>query len=302
MKTGRLFWGVFLTTLGLLFLGVKFDLIRIEWDFVWNLWPLIFIFWGLLVIIKHPIIKPVISSLFGVFVALFIFGSISSLFFGFSYEFDNDTTFTNYTDTVVADMDKDVKYGQLSFSSGAGAFSISGETEKLAEGHSRGWFSNYDLDTSIDSDRAYVDVHLHERHFNFFGKKIKNRFNLALNPNVIWDVELNFGAANGKFDLSPYKVNDVRLHTGAASVEVKLGDRSDSTDFHVEMGASSLEIQLPKNVGCKVSGDTFLVSHTMPGFSKKNNNTYYSSNYDSTTKRVNVFIESGVSSISVKYY
>lgn len=302
MKTGRLFWGVLLTTLGLLFLSVKFNVIRTDWDFVWNLWPLIFIFWGMLVLIKQPIAKPIISSLFGVFVALFLFGTISSLFFGFGFEFDDDSNHSSYTETISQDMDKNIKYGQLTFSSGAGAFSINGETDKLIEGHSRGWFSDYDLNTNIEDDRAYVDVHLHERDVKFFGRKIRNRIDLALNPDVIWDVELNFGAAHGKFDLSNYKVSNVKVGTGAATVQLKLGDKSDTTEVHIEMGAATFVLSVPKTVGCEVHGDTFLVSKHLPGFTKRNDNTYYSENYSSSAKKAVVYINSGVSSFSINYY
>jgi hypothetical protein len=302
MKTGRLFWGVLLTTLGVLILSVKFHIISTDWSFVWNLWPLIFIFWGLLVLLKQPIVKPVISSLFGIFVALFIFGAVSSIFFGFDFEFDNDRNYSSYNEAFVEDMDSSLTSGQLTFSSGAGAFSINGQTDKLIEGHSRGWFSNYDFNTNIDDHIAYVDVHLHEKNFKFFGNKIRNRLDMQLNPNIPWDIDFNFGAAQGRFDLSSLNVSNVKLSTGAATVEVKLGDKADETDFHVEMGASSLTIMLPQNVGCKLVGDTFLVSKKIPGFTKRGDDTYYSSNYDSTKKKVNVYVNSGVSSFSIKYY
>lgn len=302
MKTGKLFWGVLLTSLGLLFLSVKFDLILIDWSFVWNLWPLIFIFWGLLVIVKQPIIKPIISSLFGVFVALFIFGSINSLFMEFDFEFDKDTNYSTYTDSFMEDMDDSIKYGRLEFSSGAGAFSIDGVTDKLIEGHSRGWFSNYDVYTNYEDNTAYVDVHLHEKNFKFFGKKIRNRINMELNQNIIWDMELNFGAAHGKFDLTPFNVRDIKIGTGAATVDLKLGDKSDETELRAEMGVATLNILLPKTVGCKLIGDTFMVSRDTPGFTKKSNDTYYSDNYDETKKKINVYISSGVSSFSIKYY
>ena len=302
MKTGKLFWGVFLTSLGLLFISTKFDLICLDWSFVWNLWPLIFVFWGLLVMFKQPIVKPIISSLFGLFVALFIFGAINSLFMEFDFEFDKDTNYSTYTDSFMEDMDDSVTHARLTFSSGAGAFSIDGVTDKLIEGHSRGWFSNYDVYTNIEDNTAYVDVHLHEKNFKFFGKKIKNRINMELNPKLIWDMELNFGAAHGKFDLTPFNVRDIRIGTGAATVEVKLGDKADVTDLTAEMGVASLEILLPRSVGCKLTGDTFMVSRNTPGFTKKGNDTYYSNNYSETTKKVNVYINSGVSSFSIKYY
>lgn len=302
MKTGKLFWGVLLTALGLLFLSAKFDLICLDWSFIWNLWPLIFIFWGLLVIIKQPIIKPIISSLFGLFIALFIFGSINSLFMQFDFEFDKDSDYSTYTDNFSEDMDSSLKNAHLTFSSGAGAFSIDGITDKLIEGHSKGWFSNYDISTNTEDTTVYIDVNLHERNFKFFNKRIKNRINMELNPKLIWDIDLNFGAAHGKFDFTPFNVRDINIGTGAATVDVKLGDISDNTDFHIEMGVATLNILLPKTVGCKLVGETFMVSKDTPGFTKKGNDTYYSENFGETTKRVNVYINSGVSSFSIKYY
>ncbi len=302
MRTGRLFWGVFLATIGLLILAAKFNYINADWSFVWNLWPLVFIFWGLLVLIKHPIIKPVISALFGVFIALFIFGSVNSLFWGFGFEFDDDYVNPSYTETLEEDMNKDITRGELNFSSGAGAFSINGETDKLIKGYSRGWFSNYDLNTNVEGNTAYVDVHLHERNIQFFGKKIRNRFNMELNPNIAWDMDLNFGAANAKFDLSPYKIENLKLSTGAATVQVKLGDKADTTEFRIEMGVANLEVLVPKTVGCRIYGDSFLVSRSLSDFTKKGDGHYYSSNYDSTAKKVNIYLSSGVSSFTVKYY
>ena len=301
MKTGKLFWGVLFTTVGLLFLSAKFHIISADWSFIWNLWPLFFIFWGLLVLFKDPIIKPIIAGVFGVFVGLYIFSAINCLFFGFDFDFDKNRDYSTYDNTFIQEFDKDIKEAHLKFSSGAGAFSIDGVTDKLVEGYSKGWFSDYAVNTSIDDNIADVDVHLHGRNFRIFGEHFNNRINMKLNPTIPWDIDFEFGAAQGKFDLTPFNVKNVEIGTGASSVEIKLGDKSDDTDVHVNMGASSLTILLPKNVGCQYSGDSFLVGKNTPGFSKRNG-IYYSSNYDSTTKRVNVYLSSGVSSVSIKYY
>ena len=76
MKSGQLFWGFFLLTLGALFLLTKYDILYTSFDFVYNIWPFIFVFWGALVIFKNSLVRPVISAVFGVFLAMLLFGFI----------------------------------------------------------------------------------------------------------------------------------------------------------------------------------------------------------------------------------
>ena len=69
MKSGQLFWGFLLLCVGALFLLVRYDVIINDFGFVWDLWPLVFILWGAMIIFKKGIARSVLSSVFGLFFA-----------------------------------------------------------------------------------------------------------------------------------------------------------------------------------------------------------------------------------------
>ncbi len=298
MKTGKLFWGFFLLTMGFLFLLTRYDVIQSSFGFVWDIWPLLFVFWGAVVIFKDSIARPVISALFGIFVALLLFGMIDNGFWSFDFN-DRDNS---YTESYNEDYSPDIKTAELEINSGAGTFIIKNTTDKLVDGKGKGSFGEYDFESWKDDSHATVRFNLHKKNVNFFRGRLKNQLEISLNQNPVWDIEFNIGASKSNFDLSEYKIKNVSLHTGATSSKIKLGDRYDSTNVFVEMGAASITIQIPKTSACSINGDMALVSRDFPGFSKKDSGYYETENYNSSSKKVFIRINGGVSSVRVERY
>src|SRR3989339_32079 len=58
----------------------------------------------------------------------------------------------------------------------------------------------------------------------------------------ITDTTSSLFAATTKFDLRPFKVDDVDIDIGAASLKIYLGDLNDTTNIEIDAGASSIEI------------------------------------------------------------
>jgi len=117
-----------------------------------------------------------------------------------------------------------------------------------------------------------------------------------------WDLNFNIGASKSNFDLSNYKVKNLELHTGATSTRIKLGDRNDSTDVTVEMGAASLILEIPKTTGCSVSGDMVMMSKDFPGLSKKDSGLYERIISINPGRKFFVRVNGGVSSIRLIRY
>jgi hypothetical protein len=301
MKSGQLFWGLFLFSLGSLFLLTKYDIIYSDFEFIWNLWPLIFILWGALVIFKGSLIKPIISALFGIFLAVMLFGLVANVFSGFNFQFsssDHDYFSQNYSE----DYSESIKYAELELNSGAGTFEIEKLTDKLVEGNAYGSFAEYDFLSDTEGEKAYVEFSLNKKHFNLFEGRIKNHLEIALNEKPLWDLKLNFGAAKARFDLSSYKVRNVDLNTGAANVRLKLGDRSDTTSVDVEMGAANLKVEIPENSGCQITGEMVLMSRSLPGFKKIDKEYYETDGFENAAKKIFIRVEGGVSSLKVIKY
>jgi len=299
MKSGQMFWGFFLLCLGALFLLTKYDIIISSFDFVYNIWPLIFVFWGALVIFKQTYVRPFLSALFGIFLALLLFGFIYNLFSEFDFSV-NDRG--NYTQSFNEDYTKSIKYANLELDSGVGTFVINNKTDKLIEGKSKGNFSEYDFNVSKSDSSADVHFNLYKEHGNVFFGKLKNYLELNLNENPIWDITFNIGASKSNFDLSNYKVKNLELHTGATSTKIKLGSKYDQTNVSIDMGAASLTLEVPLNVGCEIQTDMALASKNIKGFQSKGSGHYITDNFEGSEKRILIDVKGGFSSLSVRRY
>ena len=165
MKSGQMFWGFFLITLGALFLFTKYDILQSSFDFVWNIWPLLFVFWGAAVMFKRTMVRPVISALFGIFLALLIFGIIYNTFCEFDFHVWDKGTFT---ESYNEDYNSSIKTASIELNSGAGTFMINGATDKLVEGKAFGSLAEYDFRTYKEDSTAEVTFNLDKRHGSFF--------------------------------------------------------------------------------------------------------------------------------------
>ncbi len=299
MKSGQLFWGFFLLTFGSLFLLVKYDVIVSSFDFIWDLWPLIFVFWGALVIFKQTMGRPIINGVFGVFLAILVFGLFNNLFGGFNIEFDENDGFS---ESYNQKYDPAIKVANLQIDAGAGFFTIKDTTSNLVDAKAKGILGEYDFSSEQTDSIANIDFHMHTRNFNFFRNKIRNHLNIRLNPNVAWDFDINLGASKSKFDLSQFDVRYLSLETGATSTKIKFGDKSEETKVDIKMGAASLTLEIPKNVGAEINSDMALIAKDFDGFSKKSDGYYATDNFESAKKKIRINVEGGVSTFNIYRY
>ncbi len=299
MRSGQLFWGFFFLTIGGLYFLTKYDVIVSDFSFVWDIWPLIFILWGLAVITKHSIGRPVVSALFGIFIGLMAFGLFYN-FFGTLNIHNKNHRFVS--ERYSQEFDRNIKVAALELNTGAGMVSINGTTDKLIEGYSRGALGEYDMFYTKDDSSAKVKMNLHKRSLNFFRSGLKNYLGLRLNPQPDWDIELNMGAAKAELDLSDYKLRDLQINTGASNLRIKLGDKTERLVVDVEMGAASLTLEVPQNTGCEIHTDMALASKSIQGFTSKGKGHYITDNFDESSKRILINVKGGVSSITVNRY
>lgn len=300
MKSGQLFWGFFLLCIGALFLSVKYDVITNDFGFIWDVWPLIFILWGAMVIFKNEYVRPILSALLGVFLGLILFGIVYNLF-AFS-DWSPNIEFESSHEVYNETMNPEIKYANFDFQSGAGIFVIKDKTSNLIDGESYGNLADYDFTVDQTDSNAYINFDYAKKHVKFFNGRIKNKVELSLNENPVWDFDFDFGAAKAKFDLSQYKVKDIQINTGAANVWMKLGNKYDNTNVDIQMGAASIDIEVPQSSGCRLYGDMVFVSKNIKGFDKKESGYYETSNYENAKDKIEIKVDGGVSSLKVERY
>jgi len=304
MKAKQLFWGFLFITVGVLFLAEKYFSIIIDWEFIWDLWPLIIVFAGLSIIFKNTFIKPFLNILFGIFAAILVFGFFSDTFDGISSSKERNIFSNNNSDkkTYSIDYDSSVTLANLSFNAGVGSFKIENTSNELVKGLARGRVGNYNFENSIKDSTAWITIDMEDIKGKHFFGKVKNKLSLSLNENPSWSLELNLGAAKTFLDLRPFKINNLVVNTGVSNTKIKLGDKTKTTYVNIEMGAASLTVYVPKTSACKVTGDMVLMKKKLDGFNKKDSNYYITDNYETSPNKIIIDIDGGVSSFKVRRY
>lgn len=315
MNKNNWFWGFLLILIGGLFLLDNLDVIRLNWILLLELWPILLVYLGL---------KMIFSSSKGVLVPIILvilFGISISAFLGMRNKINTwhdrlDLRFNDDYDYEEHSFDSDNKLNELNFSEpfepdfenlklnlelGAGKFEIADKSSKLIDIQINTHFNGYEFFApSIKKPEISLrsSGNFHFENQNDF----KNNVQIQLHPKPIWSIDAEVGLAKVDFDLSEYKIEKFVLSSGAAQTKLKFGDKSPKLDVKVETGIASLEIKVPKSVACQIVAETALASSDFKGFQKVDENTYQSSNFESSTKKIFIELEAGISKIEVKRY
>ena len=92
------------------------------------------------------------------------------------------------------------------------------------------------------------------------------------------------------------------METGATNTKIKLGDKSDQMNVSIHMGAASITLEIPKNVGCEIQSDMALVAKHFDNFDKQGDGHYMTENYETSKKKIFINVEGGVSTLNVYRY
>ncbi len=305
MSYRKIFWGVLLVLIGVLFILKNTGVLFFNWHTIWNLWPVILILWGISLIPVKDWIKAVLSiaTVIITFCVVQKYGNNDNWNWHFNYNDDKDNTEMNnnepITQNLSEDMDSLVKYATLNLNIGVGDFRIKDTTDKLIILDRTGSQGRYSMTSEdVDSTRR-IKLSLDKAEFR---GEVKNNVEMKLNAYPIWDIELNVGAAQVNFDLSLFKTRKVNIQGGASDVEVKLGSLYPESNVDIEAGAASITVKIPKEAGCEITTNTFLASKNFNGFNKVDSHHYQTSGFVTAAKKIHINMQAGMASIDVIRY
>ncbi len=297
-KSSHLFWGFMFLTVGVFYL-----LDKLNWDFLyldlsWDIWPVLLILIGISLITTGKIIKPVVSSLLGILIGIIIFG----MFNGFLHEDDSDWYENSSSRDIQIDYSQNIKYANLTINGGVGKIDLAESEKFLVSGNIEGMINNYSIDNHTEDSTAWINIKTGIHKFKLFKKRRKNEMNLYLSKFPVWNCEFNMGATKADLDFSHLKVKNIVIKTGAAKINMKLGDTVDRCYVNAKMGAAKFELSFPETVGCKVISNTFIVKKKLPGFTETSDNVYVTDNYEASAKKIIVDLSAGVSEFRINRY
>jgi hypothetical protein len=263
MHRDNLFWGLILIFIGSLFLADNLGYISFSWGYVW----------------------PALLILFGFFILL---GRSSGQVADAKH--------------VTIPLDG-ASEAQIRLEHGAGRIKVTGgaESGNLISGD----FTNLDLSTNPSG--ITLKVHLRTTlfgrpHFmfpwNWSDRGIE--WNFALNENVPISIDLDSGASEIDLDLRNVKLKYLDLDTGASSTKLFLPEKAGFSKVDLASGAASHEITIPEGVAADIHVESGLSDISINESRFPLNGKHYTSpDYASAANRVELNIETGVSSVKV---
>jgi hypothetical protein len=330
MKNDKLIPGVILVLIGAAILLANYGYLHFHWWNIFRLWPIFLVIGGINLLFAHN--KSPWATILKISVVVFGFGLVLFGNFGDRYSFwpgnhfswnhhnNNDDNDDNNMDDNDDDDNSDkgdvkaavngafnepynanIKVARLNVSGGATSYYLSGTTDQLFSAASRD-VNRYTFSTSKDEDSVYVvNFHMKDRNGVNFDSD-KSRADFSLNTNPIWEIHADAGAAKLDFDLSKFKVKELKLNGAAGSFSIKLGDPLAETNVEISNVASDVNINIPQSAACSIETDSGLSDNHFEGFNKNDDDNYETAGYATAKNKIHIHIKGLVSGFKVNRY
>lgn len=303
MNFGRLFLGLLVILFGVLFFLRNSGLVNVDFALNWGVvWPILIIFLGLSLLSARGVWSVVLGIVVTLLVLALVLGDTfhvtttkeSRTFnWGFSTEKDAQSQ-----DIKVA-KESGANSAAVNVKMGAGTLNVAGGSSDLVSGTLRSSFMDLKTESKLTDSKQTVTL-TGQGTSRVFGRQL-NTMDLKLNNDLPLSTTIDTGAIDMNLDMSDIKLENLDLNTGASSLDLKLGDKVDTSNVSIDAGASSVSISLPKTVGVRLTVSSGLSSRSLDDFKKVSEKSYESNNYDSVTKKIDITLSLGASSLDVNW-
>lgn len=300
MKYKNLFWGIVLILLGVMYLLKKLDIIWFSWRDIVSLWPLLLVLWGISLLPMKSLAKLIVSLLAIAAMVILIYFNPGKWNSGWIWIGEVFHTESNGASQSIH-HDELAEFATLELKAAAGTYTISETTDKLLDFTHKGDSGTYYKHTSSKDNYQHIRIGPEGKN-NQFQLYRSHEVDIKLNPETVWELDIDAGAAEVYLDLSSFVVNEISINGGAAAIELILGSKSDSVNVIIETGVSTLLVKVPEDFACEISTDIFLSSNELPGFDKVSSSTYVSPNFATAERNIYISFESAISSFKVIRY
>ncbi len=310
MKFRNIFWGIILILIGVLFILQNLNVIDFEWVRLWRLWPVLLVLWGVSILPANNWIK---SGLLVIVLAGTVFFMLDQTIdwradrnyfnkhdYNLDFDFDDDRTTINQDFDIPYEDSLSMAY--LDFDAAAGSFYLNDTTDHLLSFTKRGSGGKYTYAVKRSENKANIYIEREDGDIRLNSDNKSTKIKLALNTEPVWDVNLDVGAAKLDFDLSQFKLKKLDLDGGAASFEIKLGDKYPKSYVNIDAGASEIILKVPTSSGCDLNLSTVLSGRTITGFEKIDHGHYRTENFDSAQNKIYITVDAAVSSYTITRY
>ncbi|GAB2694403.1 hypothetical protein GCM10027037_17390 [Mucilaginibacter koreensis] len=320
MNRNRLVPGLILVFIGLAFLLNRLGVLHFHWQNFMYLWPLFLVIGGVNLLLSHN--RAPWATAVRVVVAVFCLGLIFFGDFGNRYERggwfrynyhndddsddndnDNDTRrgIKGSTNTYSQPWEPKVKVASLSIQGAATSYTLNDTTSELMSAQTHEYNGRYVFNQRLTDSTAVINLHMKGKNWNF-GSDNSNSAAVKLNSRPLWDIDIKGGADELKFDLSKFKIRNLKLSGGATDYTIKMGMPLAETHVNISTGVSDINISVPTGAACQVITSSGLSDTNINGFNKVGNNRYETANFSSAPNKMYIHFSGGISDFNVNRY
>jgi len=286
-------FGLLLVAVGVLLLLQTLGLVPwAVWLDVWRLWPVLLIIAGVSILFGERA-----RWLAALLVVVLLIGSAAFAVYQSSL-FGKQEAASRIDEPLDS-----AKYLTAKLDFGAGSIRLSAlstDSPSLVEGAFSGSGEGVRSTFTRNGDRASLDLARLSPRWFFIGSA-KEEWALALSPIVEIDLTINAGASDIEADLSGLNVTNLRLNAGASDVSLVLPGVAERSYARLDMGASHIDVRVPEGVAARISTQTGVSSIDVDEARFPKMGDYYQSpDYRSASKRVELDIRGGVTSVTVR--
>ncbi|MBZ0243961.1 MAG: DUF5668 domain-containing protein [Bacteroidales bacterium] len=306
MKHQNVFWGILLITLGTLFLFDRLDIFEFEWRLLGRLWPLLIILWGVSILPVKAFFKVTLAVLVGG-LGVYMYAQKAdgrpgrTTTYDYSYDSDEEIRDSIVSQTFSYAYTDEIQKAVLELEAAAGVYRLDGTIGDLIRAEKRGSKLAYNFRVEELDGESRVVISHRDATVNFRNNKT-TRFDIMLNTNPQWSFDLDVGAAELNFDLSPFQVAEIDLDGGAAAIDIRLGEQELPTHIKIDAAASAIVIRIPATAACRIVSSTVLSSKSFKDFEKLENGNYETPAFAAGSQQIFIDIDAAVSSFEVKRY
>ena len=321
MENRNIFWGVLLVAIGSLFILDNMDILNFSFRALVDLWPLLLVGWGISIIPMKSIYKTIAGLAIAVFALVYAstndkdFWWENNNFHGFkhgnmnfnasnndndgeNYDYEEETYYSFQFDE---DMDAAITEAKLEMDVAAGKFRIDEPVnDHIIDFNAYSNIGPYKSNMVTNGNRAEIFINMEDAIIK--NGTNRNKASVKLNPEIIWDLQFNIGAADFRGDFRKFKIANIDIDGGASSIKLKLGDLLKETHITLEAGAASIRIDIPNDAGCKITSNSFMVDLNFDGFTKNKDGVYVSDNYKESTQKIDIKLDAAISKLNVNRY
>ncbi|MCX2575796.1 LiaF transmembrane domain-containing protein [Pedobacter sandarakinus] len=321
MRLDRLIWGILLLFIGGVLLLENFGIIEFYWRNIWGFWPIFLIIAGLNILFNKNNSQTGSIISIGVLVValsvLFVKGQQAperGSWWGNHFKNDVDINIGDNDDDSDSDMDTAVKKFKLSepfvaeentkktvlnISGGGISFNLNGNTDQLINANVNGKNGNFSLKKMVTDSATILTFQLDDKKKKWKFNNGANDVDFSLNKAADWSIFMKLGAGEANLDLRAYKVRTFHFDGGASALDIKVGDLLPITDIVVKSGVADVKIEVPEGSGCRITTRTGLSAKDFEGFEKLYEGVYETPNYKTSSKKIFINLDGGLSNFEV---